>query len=674
MAIADIAAEQYAAFGWHVVRLYGCTGARCGCFKGNDCGSPGKHPQGNDWPSLATTDPETIAEWITNGSNVGVILGERSRLIDVEIDDEEALAAWQGLGLQGYDTPTYQGGRGPHHLFLWEEGLPDLAVVKPMGIECRLGGGGRAAQSVLPPSTHHSGMQYRWIVDPSESTVKPLPDVLKELILNHEHYRVAVPTSDGGISANVAANGAPDLINGPKVKDGKNRGLFRAAIAYFHDVDAANVTEKEFDEIASWVHRLNMTKCDPPLPASLVNEIIGNAQSCAAKTQAKQDKEFGIPDDPMVKAFVGDVLDASAEATVKAATAEEDVAEAERELRAGAADELKELEEAASKALVEIKEIEEAAEPEKSAERRARDSALSKLRRTVRAAEKFKKELDRRVGVAVRRAERKARDARAAADKKQAKAREAIAKAATSVTVATAERSGAEKYRALGLDVEGQQVKPGGWSVTIVRGHPIFYELHIDGVDKVLRLTPEQYHRADEVAKVILAETGGMVVEFSGAAEWVDAWGGRPEKPATRNSPRRPMLVGLRLLLLEESDERKPTASEDLHIVIARATLARIENARVAKAPPKSGDPTWVDGRLLFKTERMWQIPALFGFTDPIRRREQVLGFIARLRSESSSEAVSPVFAENLTGQSSEYECLSEDGLAALRRIASEGG
>ena len=177
--------------GLRVVRLHGLVRAgECTCWKGGDCGSPGKHPTGSAWET--TTDEEQVFEWWGGPTrfNVGVVLGDASRgsglaVIDIEADSDEAAAELRRLGLDRFETPTWTSNRGLHRLFLWSPELPAVQVLKPHGIEVRIGGGGKQTQSVMPPSMHHSGRAYQW--QPGfgldEVEIAAVPDNMMEAIL-----------------------------------------------------------------------------------------------------------------------------------------------------------------------------------------------------------------------------------------------------------------------------------------------------------------------------------------------------------------------------------------------------------------------------------------------------------------------------------------------------------
>jgi hypothetical protein len=132
-----------------------------------------KRPVGVAWQTKATGDLTYVNQWLAAGSNVGLLLGPASGVIDVEFDAEAGREQLSAFGVLDIPTPTWRSSRGEHRLFRWEPWMPASAVVHVDDLEVRIGG--RAAQSVLPPSRHPDGSRYEWIVSPCEVAVAGFP-------------------------------------------------------------------------------------------------------------------------------------------------------------------------------------------------------------------------------------------------------------------------------------------------------------------------------------------------------------------------------------------------------------------------------------------------------------------------------------------------------------------
>lgn len=160
--------ERYDALGWHLVK----------------CAFNSKRPIGTDWGN----NPVPPHSFDGNVWNVGIILGERSNVIDIETDGKDAEQDFAKL-FEGIDcpvTPTYQSARGKHRLFQFNPKLPQVAVCHYGELEIRTGNG-RAAHSLLPPSVTEAAegvyVSRQWLVSPDECDVAPLPDrVLQRLL------------------------------------------------------------------------------------------------------------------------------------------------------------------------------------------------------------------------------------------------------------------------------------------------------------------------------------------------------------------------------------------------------------------------------------------------------------------------------------------------------------
>jgi hypothetical protein len=278
---ADGIAKEIAGYvdrGLRVVRLHGVVRAgECTCRKGGDCGSPGKHPTGSAWET--TTDEEQVFEWWGGRTrfNVGVVLGDAGRgtgpaVIDIEADTDEAAAELRRLGLDRFETPTWSSGRGLHRLFLWTPELPAVQVLKPHGIEVRIGGGGKQTQSVMPPSTHHSGRAYQW--QPGfgldEVEIAAVPDNMMEAIM--EEARRGTAGSAAGIASGRRSTA---ILRGPVREGNRNDALLPHAGLL---VRAINPGDDEMEQVLLDVLRaVNTTRCRPPLPDDEVRGIYQRA-------------------------------------------------------------------------------------------------------------------------------------------------------------------------------------------------------------------------------------------------------------------------------------------------------------------------------------------------------------------------------------------------------------
>lgn len=132
-----------------------------------------KRPLGAGWQHKATGDIDLVGRWLRSGSNVGLLLGPASGVIDVEYDTPAGREQLAAFGVLDIPTPTWRSARGEHRLFRWEPWMPAAAVVHADDLEVRIGG--RAAQSVLPPSVHPDGIPYEWIVSPCDVPVASFP-------------------------------------------------------------------------------------------------------------------------------------------------------------------------------------------------------------------------------------------------------------------------------------------------------------------------------------------------------------------------------------------------------------------------------------------------------------------------------------------------------------------
>jgi len=188
----------YLAKGLRIIRLNGIyADGRCTCGDPDHrVGGPGerscgKHPVGRDWREAWAKSEDDILDWLESGVpfNVGVLLGPEGGYIDLEDDTPEATAYRKSLGFDLLETPTWTSGKSVHQLVRFDERLAGAGgVKKPGGLEVRIGANGSSIQSVLPPSWHYSGKQYRWkdgfSID--DVDVAPMPVALVRAIVNEQ--------------------------------------------------------------------------------------------------------------------------------------------------------------------------------------------------------------------------------------------------------------------------------------------------------------------------------------------------------------------------------------------------------------------------------------------------------------------------------------------------------
>jgi hypothetical protein len=199
-------AALYLLKGLRVVRLHGiwpdgrCTCGAAECRVGGaaqrNCG---KHPVGTEWGDRYARSEDDILEWDDGVPfNIGVLLGKEGGVIDNEDDSPEATAFRESLGLHELITPSWTSGKSTHQMTRWHDSLADCGgVQKPSGLECRLGAGGKQIQSVLPPSWHYSGVQYKWKPDLSIEDID-IANTPKILLVQISNAAAAGGSSGGG--------------------------------------------------------------------------------------------------------------------------------------------------------------------------------------------------------------------------------------------------------------------------------------------------------------------------------------------------------------------------------------------------------------------------------------------------------------------------------------------
>jgi len=276
------AAMQYAAKGWRIVVL-------------GDSGSQlAKRPKLNDWGAKATCDEEALGELLTQHprANIGLLLGPLSGVIDIEFDADEGRETARRI-FDGIVTPTYASSRSTHRLFRWSDAFPPLAKIMHQGLEIRLGGGGKATQSVLPPSVHTTGERYYWLsgCSPEEVDLGELPREILLALTNVETYLEAAGASSA--SSTRAKKPWLDLAEG--VDEGnRNESLTRFIGGLIGRLTDDQVMDDQELRCAFLAALGANQRYRPPLSETEVNSIFGSIVSRDRRRRAALVVQGGV--------------------------------------------------------------------------------------------------------------------------------------------------------------------------------------------------------------------------------------------------------------------------------------------------------------------------------------------------------------------------------------------
>ncbi|MBN1962635.1 MAG: bifunctional DNA primase/polymerase, partial [Deltaproteobacteria bacterium] len=156
----------YAAKGWPVIPIE----------------PKGKRPliQWSEFQQRVPTQQEVQA-WFEKWPdvNIGIVTGEVSQLIVVDVDSEQAQATINKLLPDSLVTPIAKTAKGKHYYFVRPpNGLHNRVRVDGVALDVRCDGG----YVVAPPSIHASGLAYEWIVSPGDADLAELPQSIIDLI------------------------------------------------------------------------------------------------------------------------------------------------------------------------------------------------------------------------------------------------------------------------------------------------------------------------------------------------------------------------------------------------------------------------------------------------------------------------------------------------------------
>jgi len=287
-------AAQYASKSWYVVVCHGAEGDKCTC-KSENCSTPGKHPVLNAWQNKSTIDEDELSQWLdgTKNYNIGVQLGEKSGIIDIEFDTDQGRKTAERFGLDKVYTPTFTSKRSTHRLLKWDRRLPQQAVYKLAGLEIRIGGGKKGAQSIMPPSSHASGASYSWVegMSPDDCEVAEIP---RELLV-----AIANDVGDGGEKKDRANK----ILHTPMGEGDRHDSLVRfAARQCIQMLNCHDAVEQQ--DVLAMIRAMNMQRCNPPKGDDEIENIFRHELAWAQRVRAK-----GVTEDDQKARAVSDRME-----------------------------------------------------------------------------------------------------------------------------------------------------------------------------------------------------------------------------------------------------------------------------------------------------------------------------------------------------------------------------
>lgn len=184
---------------WKVFPVHYMRDGKCSCGK-DDCSNAGKHPMTASGFKDASDEPAQVkALWKNNSSNIGIVTGEASGIIVIDVDmhgidgKAELEKLFKKYNVTGFPiTPQCKtGGGGLHYYFKYNSSLN--RTKKLTGIDVKSNGG----YVLAAPSNHKSGNFYSWLYHPKDNPLAEIPQWFIDALMDAKGpERPSVPTGE----------------------------------------------------------------------------------------------------------------------------------------------------------------------------------------------------------------------------------------------------------------------------------------------------------------------------------------------------------------------------------------------------------------------------------------------------------------------------------------------
>jgi len=251
------------------------------CPPTHRCQSPGKIPfdpvnghHMTEWQKHEQFSLEQWQEWIDYDSeiNIGFLCGSPSSLVCIDVDSDEGQVILEESNVTGWkETWQYRTGRGLRVLYRHGGECRSFTLSRDNSFIEILGDG---KQSVLPPSIHPNGQQYRWLAgcSPRDRDINSRVDWLRRI---NPTVDITSETEDW------IANTQVDTPEGSR-----NQILTKLA------GHLMNPCPMPADEAYIWLSMYNRTHNKPPLADAEVRSVISSIGRREAAQAVVKDREI----------------------------------------------------------------------------------------------------------------------------------------------------------------------------------------------------------------------------------------------------------------------------------------------------------------------------------------------------------------------------------------------